>query len=158
VRHACHGDSQLQREVASLLENHKEASDFKPWAAAAAAGLIADRDSLQPGQCLGPYRIERFLAAGGMGEVYRATDTGLGRDVALKILPEGFANNPERRARFENEARAASALNHPGIVTVYDIGHENGLAYLVTEFIDGASLRQSRPEGLRRQLDVAAQT
>ena len=92
-----------------------------------------------------------------MGEVYRAIDTRLGRDVALKILPENFANNADRRARFEAEARAASCLNHPGIVTVYDVGTESGSAYLVTEFIDGDNLRKARPESLRRQLDIAAQ-
>jgi serine/threonine protein kinase len=92
-----------------------------------------------------------------MGEVYRARDTRLGRDVALKILPDHLANHSDRRARFENEARAASALNYPGIVTIHDIGNAEGVAYLVTEFIDGASLRGSRPDTLRRQLDVAAQ-
>jgi len=92
-----------------------------------------------------------------MGEVYKARDTRLGREVALKILPEAFANNAERRARFETEARAASALNHPGIVVVFDIGSENNVAYIVTEFVDGATLRQARPESLRRQLDIAAQ-
>src|SRR6516162_11372164 len=109
------------------------------------------------GTKLGPYEILALIGAGGMGEVYRARDTRLGREVALKILPDPLANNPERRARFETEARAASALNHPGIVTIHDIGNVDGVAYMVTEFIDGASLRQSRPETLRRQLDAAAQ-
>jgi serine/threonine protein kinase len=109
------------------------------------------------GTRLGPYEILALIGAGGMGEVYRARDTRLGRDVALKILPDRLANNPDRRARFETEARAASALNHPGIVTIHDIGNVDGVAYMVTEFIDGASLRQSRPEALRRQLDIAAQ-
>jgi serine/threonine protein kinase len=113
--------------------------------------------SLQIGQQLGVYEITALLGKGGMGEVYRARDPRLGRDVALKILPDHLTNHPDRRARFETEARAASALNHPGIVTIHDIGNADGVAYLVTEFIDGASLRQSRPETLRRQLDVAAQ-
>lgn len=112
---------------------------------------------LERGVRLGPYEILALIGAGGMGEVYRARDARLRRDVALKILPDHLANNPDRRARFETEARAASALNHPGIVTIYDIGNADGVAYLVTEFIDGANLRQSRPEGLRRQLDAAAQ-
>jgi serine/threonine protein kinase len=72
-------------------------------------------------------------------------------------LPDRLASNPDRRARFETEARASSALNHPGIVTIHDTGSADGVAYIVTEFIDGASLRQSRPEALRRQLDIAAQ-
>jgi serine/threonine protein kinase len=113
--------------------------------------------SLAAGTKLGHYEILALIGVGGMGEVYRARDTRLGRDVALKILPDRLANNPERRARFETEARAASALNHPGIVTIHDIGNVDGVAYMVTEFIDGASLRQSRPEALRRQLDIAAQ-
>jgi hypothetical protein len=89
LREACQGDSDLRREVASLLVNHQEATDSKPWAAAAAE-LIADRVSLQPGQSLGPYRIECFLAAGGMGKVYRATDTRLHRQVAIKVSAGRF--------------------------------------------------------------------
>jgi serine/threonine-protein kinase len=85
VQEACGGDSGLLREVATLLANHHEASDFNPWAAAAAAQLIGGSASLQPGQCLGPYQIESFLAAGGMGQIYRATDTRLHRQVAIKI-------------------------------------------------------------------------
>ena len=82
LHQACRDDSELRREVESLLANHHEATDSKPWAAAAAAKLIDGPASLEPGQCLGPYRIECFLAAGGMGEVYRATDTRLHREVA----------------------------------------------------------------------------
>jgi hypothetical protein len=85
VREACQGDSDLRREVASLLANYQAATDFQPWAAAATAKLIAGPASLEPGQCLGPYRIECFLAAGGMGKVYRATDTRLHREVAIKV-------------------------------------------------------------------------
>src|SRR4051812_42517943 len=113
--------------------------------------------SLAPGFRLGPYEVISPLGAGGMGEVYRAKDTRLGREVAIKILPEAFARDPDRRARFETEARAASALHHPGIVTLFDIGTENGAVYLVSELVDGATLRESRPESLRRQLDIAAQ-
>jgi serine/threonine protein kinase len=86
VREACHGDSELQRDVASLLANHQQGTDLKPWAAAAAAALIGGPVSLEPGQCLGPYRIQSFLAAGGMGQVYRATDTRLQRQVANQSL------------------------------------------------------------------------
>ena len=114
--------------------------------------------ALSVGDKLGPYEILAPIGAGGMGEVYRARDTRLGRDVALKILPDHLANDSDRRARFENEARAASALNYPGIVTIHDIGNADGVAYLVSEFIDGASLRTSRPDTVRRQIDVAAQT
>jgi len=82
--------------------------------------------SLAAGTKLGPYEILALIGAGGMGEVYRARDTRLGRDIALKILPDRLANNPDRRARFETEARAASALNHPGIITIHDIGNADG--------------------------------
>ena len=113
--------------------------------------------ALAVGTRIGPYEILAPLGSGGMGEVYKACDTRLNRDVAAKILPPVVASNPERRARFEKEAKAASALNHPGILTVFDIGEEDGTVYMVTEFIDGLTLRQQRPESLRRQLDIAAQ-
>ena len=88
---ACHGDSELQREVSSLLAHHDEGAGFEPWAAAAAAQLITAPASLQPGQLLGPYRIESFVAAGGMGQVYRATDTRLNRTIAIKICAGPFS-------------------------------------------------------------------
>jgi eukaryotic-like serine/threonine-protein kinase len=89
--------------------------------------------SLEAGTKLGPYGILSALGAGGMGEVYRARDARLSRDVALKVLPSGVADDPSRRARFEKEARSASALNHPNIVTVFDVGAQDGVAYIVTE-------------------------
>src|SRR5215469_5356063 len=95
LREACQGDSDLRREVASLLANHQAATDSQPWAAAAAAKLIDRPTSLEPGQCLGPYRIESFVAAGGMGEVYRATDTRLNRQVALKVSEARFSERFE---------------------------------------------------------------
>jgi eukaryotic-like serine/threonine-protein kinase len=113
---------------------------------------------LFPGTRMGRYEVRAALGAGGTGEVYRAADPRAGRDVALKILPEAFSKNPERRAQFEKEARAASDLHHPGIVTVYDIATELGMIlYIVTELIDGSTLRQARPETLAQQLDVGAQ-
>ena len=95
-----------------------------------------------------------------MGEVYRARDTRLGREVALKVLPMDLADDLTRRRRFEQEARAVAALNHPNVVSVYDVGDENGVHYLVTELVDGESLRKiigSRPLPLRTALDIAAQ-
>src|SRR5947209_3448872 len=109
---------------------------------------------------LGPYEIVGPLGAGGMGEVYRARDTRLGREVALKILPEIVANDAARRARFALEARAASALNHPNIVTVHDIGEEGGVSYIVTELVEGESLRtliERGPVPARKLIDIAAQ-
>ena len=97
--------------------------------------------SLTPGTKLGPYEILAPIGAGGMGEVYRAKDTRLGRDVALKILPESFAREPDRLRRFEQEARAVAALNHPNILAVFDIGQQNGSPFLVSELLEGENLR-----------------
>ena len=108
--------------------------------------------ALISGTELGPYQIIAPLGAGGMGEVYRARDRRLGRDVALKILPKEVANDPERRQRFELEARALAALNHPNVVAVYDVGQ----GYVVGELVDGRSLRGAKL-GLRKTIEVAAQ-
>jgi serine/threonine protein kinase/tetratricopeptide (TPR) repeat protein len=97
--------------------------------------------SLTAGTRLGPYEVLALLGAGGMGEVYRARDTRLGRDVAAKVLPAEFADDPDRLRRFEQEARAASALNHPNILVVHDLGTHEGAPYLVTELLEGESLR-----------------
>jgi Tol biopolymer transport system component len=97
--------------------------------------------SLASGTRIGPYEITGTLGAGGMGEVYRARDTRLGRDVAMKVLPAGFASDPDRLQRFEQEARAAAALNHPNILAVYDIGHHDGAPFIVSELLDGENLR-----------------
>src|SRR5260370_12420050 len=96
---------------------------------------------LAPGTHLGPYETGATLGGGGMGEVYRARDTRLARDVALKILPESFAREGDRLHRFEQEARAVAALNHPNILAVFDIGQQNGTPFLVSELLEGESLR-----------------
>src|SRR5262245_11903890 len=97
--------------------------------------------SLSPGSRLGPYEILSALGAGGMGEVYKARDTRLKRDVAVKVLPESFAADAERLRRFEQEAQAASALNHPNILAIYDIGTDGGAPYIVSELLEGETLR-----------------
>src|SRR5580658_9611282 len=97
--------------------------------------------TLTSGTKLGPYEVVAPLGEGGMGEVYRAHDTRLGRDVALKVLHAEVAQNADRRTRFEREARAVAALNHPNIVAIFDIGEENGLVYFVSELVEGESLR-----------------
>ena len=112
---------------------------------------------LTTGSKLGPYEIISAIGAGAMGEVWKARDPRLGRDVAIKVLPPSLANDVERLTRFEVEAKAASALNHPGIITVHDLGKQDGIVYLVTELIEGQNLREARPESLRRQIDIAAQ-
>src|SRR5262245_3816422 len=106
---------------------------------------------LSPGSRLGPYEITVALGAGGMGEVYRARDTRLGRDVAIKVLPQHLSGDPGRRERFEREARVVSALNHPHICTLYDIGSqatpEGAVDYLVMEFIEGETLGDRLTKG-----------
>jgi len=92
-----------------------------------------------PGTKLGPYQISTVLGVGGMGEVYRAHDTRLHRDVAIKVLPERVATDHDRVARFEQEARATAALNHPNIVALYDVGTDRGTAYVVSELLTGAT-------------------
>jgi Tol biopolymer transport system component len=103
--------------------------------------------SLAAGTKLGPYEILSALGAGGMGEVYRARDTRLGRDVAVKILPPAFAADTDRLRRFEQEARSVASLSHPNVVAVHDVGAENGLRFLVTEFLEGKTLRERLQEG-----------
>ncbi len=116
--------------------------------------------SLSPGTKLGPYEITAPLGAGAMGEVYRARDPRLARDVAIKVLPASFAADAERLQRFETEARAAGALNHPNIVAVFDLGVQDGLPYVVEELLDGETLRQALANGAlgpRRTIEIAAQ-
>src|SRR5712691_4980620 len=116
--------------------------------------------AIDAGTRLGRYEIRSSLGAGGMGEVYRAQDTKLNRDVAIKVLPAAFSADAERLRRFEQEAQAAGALNHPNILSVYDVGTHDGAPYLVTELLEGESLRQHitrSPMELREVLDVASQ-
>src|SRR5437879_10978833 len=96
--------------------------------------------ALATGTKLGPYEIIAPLGAGGMGEVYRARDTRLNREVAVKVLPAAFASDADRLKRFEQEASATSALNHPNILTIYDIGTHNGAPYIVAELLEGEEL------------------
>jgi serine/threonine protein kinase len=111
---------------------------------------------LAPGHHLGPYEILGPLGKGGMGEVYKAKDTRLHREVALKILPPEFTNDRSRRDRFETEARAVAALNHPNIVALHDIGEANGVIFTISELIDGDTLRNLNLP-LKKAIEVAAQ-
>src|ERR1022692_1516221 len=103
--------------------------------------------ALTPGSKLGPYEIQSPLGAGGMGEVYRARDTRLDRTVAIKILPAHLSDNPEAKQRFDREARAVSSLNHPNICTLHDVGHQEGIDYLVMEFLEGETLADRLTRG-----------
>src|SRR5215471_10042452 len=116
--------------------------------------------SLAAGTRLGAYEVVAPLGAGGMGEVWRARDARLAREVAVKILPQEVASDPGRLRRFEKEARAASALNHPNIVTIYDIGSENSLFFIAMEMVAGKTLREllfAGPMPVRKLLAIAAQ-
>src|SRR5688572_26635761 len=102
-----------------------------------------------PGTRLGPYEIGAQIGAGGMGEVYRATDTKLGRDVAIKVLPLFFANDPDRLARFAREARLLAALNHPHIATIHGLEEADGVRALVMELVEGPTLAEKLAQGSR---------
>jgi serine/threonine protein kinase len=112
---------------------------------------------LTAGTRLGPYDILALLGAGGMGEVYRARDSRLDREVAIKVLPASFVTDPDRLRRFELEARATGILNHPNILAVYDIGTHDGAPYLVTELLEGDTLRAHIPVPRRKTIEYAMQ-
>ncbi|HXT64218.1 MAG TPA: serine/threonine-protein kinase [Pyrinomonadaceae bacterium] len=142
---ACAGDADLQRETTSLLEAHEAAGDFLEQSALERdAQLLIDSDDRQTraGTAIGPYEIIERLGGGGMGEVYLARDQRLARLVALKILPAYFVSDAERLRRFQIEARAASALNHANILTVYEFGESDDTHYIATEYIDGRTIRE----------------
>src|SRR5215469_6540728 len=116
--------------------------------------------AINRGAKLGSYEIQSPLGAGGMGEVYLATQSNLGRQVAIKVLASSAASDPERLRRFEQEARAASALNHPNIISIYDVGRDGSTSYLAMEFVDGRTLRDllnAGPLGIKKSLQNAAQ-
>src|SRR6266496_2609749 len=116
--------------------------------------------TVSAGTRLGPYELMNLLGAGGMGEVYRARDTRLQREVAVKILPAGLSSDAARLKRFEREARSASALNHPNIVTIHEVGQFDSTSFIVMELVDGKTLREllhAGPLPLRKLLPIAAQ-
>ena len=116
--------------------------------------------ALSPGTRLGPYEILTPLGAGGMGEVYRARDSRLERDVAIKVLPESLLSDGEALARFEREAKAVAALSHPNILAIHDFGREHGIAYAVMELLEGETLRERVDAGAipqRKTLEYALQ-
>jgi serine/threonine protein kinase/sugar lactone lactonase YvrE len=141
---ACHADESLRHEVESLIGAHEQSESFiEAPASDLAAELFAGSEArLTAGESVAHYQIVSLLGEGGMGEVYLAHDVRLGRQVALKRLPAQFTLDAERVHRFEQEARAASVLNHPNIVTIHEIGDSNSLHFIATEFVEGETLRQ----------------
>ena len=139
---ACAGDAELRREVESLLAVDERAGRFidQPAFAVVAPDLADEQGAMQIGQRISHYQILSLLGKGGMGEVYLARDNRLDRTVALKILPAQVASDKERMQRFVREAKAASALNHPHVATIYDIGAAEGVSFIAMEYVEGQSL------------------
>src|SRR5262245_36934293 len=162
LNEACAEDQELRKEVESLLAaDEKEQNRIERYPMQLAAELLAEQQTvLASGSSIGHYKILAMIGSGGMGEVYRASDSRIGRDVALKILPPQFSQDPDRLRRFEQEARAAGMLNHPNIVSIYDTGTNNGSPYLVSELLQGEVLQQKlrgQPLPVRKAGDYALQ-
>jgi serine/threonine protein kinase len=162
IAQACGDDEELRREVESLIASHAQAESFieEPVFDAVARLLTADKPQLLAGRQIGHYEICAELGTGGMGEVYLAQDTTLGRQVAIKLLRDRFTSEKDRVRRFQQEARSASALNLPNIVTIHEIGEVENRHYIATEFIDGQTLREiinAGPMPFAEALDVAIQ-
>src|SRR5262245_19233090 len=149
VAEACAGNAELRREVESLLAQDASADPvFTRGAAIAAAGLVSDIDQSVPSpRRLGAYQILGQIGAGGMGEVYRARDPRLGRDVAIKILPYAYTADPDRLARFEREARVLASLNHPNIATIHGVEEAQSTRALVMELVEGPTLAERLAAG-----------
>src|SRR6266516_4422767 len=159
---ACEGDALLRRKVEALLASRQRAASFIETSAVGLATRIIQNgqaDSLV-GQTIGHYKISKRIGTGGMGEVYLATDITAGRQAALKILPTRFASDAERLKRFQQEAHAIVALNHPNILTVYEIGEDHSTHYIASELSEGETLRERLMRGripLSEAVDVAIQ-
>ncbi|MBV8904176.1 MAG: serine/threonine protein kinase, partial [Acidobacteriia bacterium] len=156
LSHACSGDSGLRSEVESLLLVADDSFlDGSPL-----SSVENVSPSLAPEQRLGHFEIIRLLAHGGMGDVYRARDIRLAREVALKVLPPAFSQDRSRLARFEQEARAASALNHPNIISLFDTGSSDGVFWIATELVEGETLSEvigRGPVPVSRLIGIACQ-
>ena len=157
---ACAGDPALRSEVESLISSHDQAGDSIEAMAVEAATEMLANDRVILGKQIGHYQVLNRIGRGGMGEVFLARDTSLGRKVALKLLRAEFTGHEDRLRRFRQEARAASALNHPNILTIHEIGQDDTLHFMATEYVEGETLRQqiSRARmALGQTLDVAVQ-
>ena len=177
LRQACAGDTALEKEVRSLLASYEQAGSFldapaihtaaraladelSPGGTRRSAPLETARMALSPGSRLGPYEIAARIGAGGMGEVYRAFDSNLGRQVAIKVLPESMAADPDRLARFDREARTLAALNDPNIAAIYGLERSDGTTALVMELVEGPTLAERIAQGpiaVAEALSIATQ-
>jgi len=161
VNEVCGDDKTMLAEVESLLSSHDSAESFMETPAITkVAGVIKADKKLETGKCLGHYEIINQIGEGGMGEVYLANDKNLDRKVAIKILNEEFSQNESNLQRFVSEAKAASALNHPNILTIYEFGEAEGVRFIVSEHIEGQTLREViRKSRLRlpEMLDISIQ-
>src|SRR5205809_4696443 len=159
---ACEGDEVLRRKVEALLASRQRVGSFIETSAVGIATRIIENEQadLLVGQTFGHYKISERIGSGGMGEVYLATDVKAGRKAALKLLPMRFTGDTERLKRFQREARAVVALNHPNILTGYEICEDHSIHYIASELIEGETLRerlQRGPMDLSEALDVAIQ-
>ena len=140
LEEACAGNEALKREVASLFGYEDAAGAFIEAPALLAAAEGFGQSAVLTGRHIGSYTVQALIGAGGMGEVYRARDTKLGRDVAIKVLPSAFMADPARRARFEREARLLATVNHPNIAQIYGLEESDGAQALVMELVPGETL------------------
>src|SRR5881394_1248940 len=159
---ACEGDDVLRRKVETLLASRQRVGSFIETSAAGIATRITENGQadLLIGRTIGHYKISEQIGTGGMGEVYLATDMTAGRKAALKLLPTRFTSDAERLKRFQQEARALVGLNHPNILTVYEIGEDHSTHYIASELIEGETLRQRLMRGrmeVGEAVDVAIQ-
>ena len=161
LNQACGDDATLRNEVESLISSHEQAGDsIEIMAAEAATKMLSAEQGSIEGKQIGHYQVLSRIGRGGMGEVFLSQDTRLNRKVALKLLRSDLTANEDRLRRFQQEAQAASALNHPNILTIHEIGQEASLLYIATEYVEGETLRQhisQAPMALGQALDVAIQ-
>ena len=159
---ACEGDEVLRRKVEGLLTSRERAGSFIETSAVSLATKIMQNGQadLLVGRTIGHYKLSESIGTGGMGDVYLATDVTAGRKAALKLLPTRFTGDAERLKRFQQEAHAVVALNHPNILTVYEIGEDHSIHYIASELIEGETLRERLAHGrmqLSEAVDVAIQ-
>ena len=159
---ACEGDEPLRRKVEALLSSREQAADFIETSAVGLATRIIQngQSDLLIGRAIGHYKISERIGTGGMGEVYLATDLTAGRNAALKLLPMRFTGDAERLKRFRQEAHAVAGLNHPNILTIYEIGEDHSTHYIASELIEGETLRQCLARGrieVGEAIDIAIQ-